>query len=225
MQRMISMVEENPVIPENWGKNKAGMQPDEPLDEETQAKATAIWEEAMAFAIEKSREMSDLGVHKQWANRITEPYQHIKVLVTATEWDNFFHLRDHGDAQDEIQHLAQIIKVALHNSTPKVLKAGEWHLPYVTEEEKEKYDINTLCKLSSARCARVSYNNFDGSNANAEKDLELFEKLAGSDPIHASALEHPCKASSTADARNFTPTNLKNFLQFRRIVEKDMLST
>ncbi|SPY08083.1 FAD-dependent thymidylate synthase [Oligella urethralis] len=226
VERMISKVEENPVIPEVWGKNKSGMQPDEPLDDKTQAKATAVWKEAMAFAVKQSREMAKLGVHKQWANRLTEPYQHIKVLVTSTEWGNFFHLRDHKDAQYEIQLLAKAIKEALNASKPKLLLHGEWHLPYVTQEERERFieDPETLCKLSSARCARVSYNNFDGTSANVEKDLELFEKLAGSNPIHASALEHPCRSAVFSDARNYLPTNFKNFLQFRRIVERELLN-
>lgn len=223
IERMLKMVEENPAMPMHWGKNKSGMQADVEIPKEEQDKAKAIWLEAAKNAVESSRQLLELGVHKQVANRVTEPFQYIKVLISTTELDNFYNLRDHPDAQPEIQALAQEMKKALKASKPTILKKGEWHLPYVTKEERETLDTDLLPKLSSARCARVSYNNFDGTNANVEKDLLLFDKLAGSDPIHASALEHPCKAMFGRDYHT-KPTNFRDFLQYRRIVEKQLES-
>ena len=40
-----------------------------------------------------------LNVHKQVANRLLEPFMWHTVIVTATEWDNFWNLRCHPDAQ------------------------------------------------------------------------------------------------------------------------------
>jgi hypothetical protein len=143
-------------------------------------------------------------VHKQHINRLLLPFSYQSKIITATEWDNFFRLRISEAAQPEIMELAANMRAAMTFSEPV---EREWHLPYVTVEERSSNDFEYLAKLSSARCARVSYNNHDGSTPDAEKDLELFNQLATrpytdkrgyvhdeDDPIHGSALEHAAKA-------------------------------
>jgi hypothetical protein len=51
-------------------------------------------------------------------------------------------------------------------------------------------------KVSSARAARVSYKTFDGKKPTIEKDLKLFDDLAGARPLHASPLEHQAMPNS-----------------------------
>jgi hypothetical protein len=134
--------------------------------------------------------MALVGAHKQIVNRLLEPFAHIRVVVTATEWENFYKLRRHPDAQPEIKALADAMWEAHQASTPKKLEAGEWHLPYVTAGEYVGYDDATLLKISTARCARVSYVAPGESTASVEKDLELYDRLVGSEPVHASPTEH-----------------------------------
>jgi hypothetical protein len=149
------------------------------------------------------RALHEAGYHKQIVNRILEPYAHIKVVITSSQWLNFFGLRLHKDAQPEIRELARLMHEAMMNSTPTRLEPGQWHLPYVTEEDREEAQIlahtlswdageywNRLIRASVARCARTSYLNYDGSKASIQKDLELYDKLVGSEPLHASPAEH-----------------------------------
>ena len=92
----------------------------------------SAWRLAANQAADIAEAMAAAGYHKQVVNRILEPFQWISVIVTATEWGNFFELRDHDDAQPEIRHLAVLMKHAMDASTPKFLNPGEWHLPYVS---------------------------------------------------------------------------------------------
>ena len=132
--------------------------------------------------------------HEEVVNRILEPFQLMRTIVTATEWSNFFHLRDHEDAQPEIRALAIAMREAMEASTPKRLSTGEWHLPYVLENETRLIREELLRMLSTARCARVSYLTHDGQEPNVKKDIELHDRLVVAKPIHAS---RPPRRSST----------------------------
>ena len=151
--------------------------------------ARAFWNAAAIAAASIAEKMNEFGLHKQVANRILEPFQLIDVVVSATDWDNFFALRDHPDAQPEIRDLAQVMKRAIDESTPKHMEPFDWHLPYVLDEERDR-PKSELVKISAARCARVSYKTFDGTNPKLEEDLTLFERLAKASPPHLSPLEH-----------------------------------
>ena len=131
------------------------------------------------------------AIHKQHLNRYIEPWMLQKKVVTATEWDNFFNLRLHPDAQPEIQELARCMKGAMDLVVPTKLRPGEWHLPYVTSDEyngSEEPSTEDAIKYSVARCARVSYLNHDKSNPDIVKDLALADMLAESG--HYSPFEH-----------------------------------
>lgn len=125
-------------------------------------------------------------VHKQHLNRYLLGFSWQHKVVTATQWDNFFKLRLHKDAQPEMRELARCMKEAMDASTPTRLKAGEWHLPYV--EKDRLWDIETAIKCSVARCARVSYLNHDNSTSNIDKDIVLADKLL--EAGHKSPFEH-----------------------------------
>lgn len=56
----------------------------------------------------------------------------------------------------------------------------------------------------------------DGTKPDLMKDLELFARLAGGSPIHASPLEHQAMALDDADARS---RNFKGWLQHREWFE------
>ena len=187
--KLLEMVKNDTVQPVYWGKNQAGMQASEEVDAETKEKALQEWKLAALNASKTAEKLLELGLHKQIANRILEPFMWAETIVTATEWDNFFKLRLHEDSQPEIQELARCMKEAMDNSEPVKSKI---HLPYITLDEMEDYvqglvttdsesiDIELykyFVPISAARCARVSYLNHDQSNPVIEKDLATAEKL------------------------------------------------
>lgn len=131
-------------------------------------------------------------LHKSVLGRYIEPFLWHKVIVTATDWDGFFAQRVSELAQPEIHHPAELMLQAYEESSPQTLTNGDWHLPYVTEEERARFDVLDCVKLSTARCARVSYLTHDGIY-DPSKDFILWDRLVEADPAHASPLEHPCR--------------------------------
>jgi thymidylate synthase ThyX len=216
--KMIEQVRTNPAMPIHWGKNQAGMQANEELAPLAQEGARQLWMQAARDAASTAHVMADMGLHKQVANRILEPFQYMHVIVTATEWDNFFELRDHPDAQPEIHALAKVMKYAFAESRPRLLHDGQWHLPYVTRQERLEHftDTDLLLKVSGARCARVSYLTHDGETPSIEKDVALYERLVGGVPLHASPIEHQATPLAEADMWS---GNFRGWLQNRKLVE------
>ena len=209
VERMIEDLRRDPAMPVYWGSNKPGMQAGEEIPEYGTYKgikisprglAAAEWLDALDCCISAAEKMVSLGLHKQIANRILEPWAHINVVCTATDYENFYALRRHADAQPEIKALADAMWEAQQASTPELLQPGDWHLPYVRQEDHElamafgnTMDgswLEVLKRISVARCARVSYLTHDGRQTTVEEDLKLFERLVGSQPLHASPAEH-----------------------------------
>lgn len=219
--KMIKQVRDEPVIPLHWGANQPGMQAKDEVPYPVMLTAIETWRMAAHHAATAAQSLSDLGVHKQVANRLLEPFQWMRAIVTATEWDNFFALRDHPDAEPHFQILAKEIRKQMDRSLP-VLRPGYpneqigWHLPYVSDDERQTYDVDTLCKVSAARCARVSYLTHDGENPKIDADLALYERLVGSVPMHASPIEHQAHAwvAETPLSGNFV-----GWVQYRKMKE------
>ena len=189
VKKLIEEVRNSPAMPIHWGKNQPGMQAHEELTAIRITSAKDFWRSAAWQAADYAEELANLGLHKQIANRVLSPFTWAHTLVTATEFSNFFALRRHEDAQPEIRALADAMHDAMQASKPENLKPGQWHLPYVLNSERNDYTLETCIKLSVARCARVSYEPFDG-NASVEKELERYELLVGAVPLHASPAEH-----------------------------------
>jgi len=197
VERMIQDVLDDPVVPVFWGKSQKGMQAVEELGELEKLIAMGAWLFARDKAVKEARNLSWAGAHKQVVNRLIEPWCHINVVVTSTEWANFFALRRHADAQPEMRALADAMWEARERSVPRPLKPGEWHLPYVAHEEAvASYVLDPEAwpsfpvRLSVARCARVSYLTHEGTKPEVAKDLALYDRLVGSAPMHASPAEH-----------------------------------
>ncbi|MFA6199105.1 MAG: hypothetical protein WC679_01700 [Bacteroidales bacterium] len=189
--KMLKQVWTNPAMPVKWAQNQSGMQAGGDLTGIRLSIVKFLWRLAGKVACIFAYLMIKCNLHKQWANRILEPWQWMTAIVSSTDFDNFFGLRISPLAQPEICELAICIKEAIDNSIPQFLLRGQWHLPYITENELRTYtDIEILKKISAARCARVSYLNQDKTSPILEKDIELCERLVQSDPIHASPFEH-----------------------------------
>lgn len=222
--KMIAQVQNDPAMPIYWGLNQPGMQASK--EHEDISTAQVWWKAAAIDAAASATLLNDLGLHKQIVNRVLEPFQWMHTIVTATEWDNFFELRCHPDAQPEFQVLACAIRTAMEDSAPVVRACermgwnGAWHLPYVLDDERASIATSTLTKLSAARCARVSYLKHDGTTPNIEDDLTLFERLVGGKPLHASPIEHQAWAAGAEDR------NSRNFFgwhQYRALFESGLM--
>ena len=219
VKKMIQMVRDEPAMPIHWGANQPGMQAKAEIQHVGVAKD--IWLRAARNAANIAEEMEQVGLHKQVANRILEPFQHIHVVLTATEYSNWFELRAHPDAQPEIQELAVQMGDLMYGNEPKILLPGQWHLPYVTKEDRLctinlGEDSEDLRKISAARCCRVSYLKHDGTAANLIDDLHLCDKLAGAKPIHASPFEHQATPLDNPDERS---GNFIGWRQYRKDIE------
>lgn len=143
-----------------------------------------------------------LNVHKQTANRGLEAYMSHTVIISATEWSNFWALRTHEDAQPEIRTIAKMAKELYDNNVPELLLDGQWHLPLLDEDERAAAAValandpenSYWLKVSAGRCARVSYLTHDGLR-DLSADVRLCERLVGSG--HMSPLEHVATPSTT----------------------------
>jgi thymidylate synthase ThyX len=204
VERMIADLRRDPAKPVFWGSNKPGMQAGEEVTGTARAIVEREWLYGMERAIQVAQQLMAAGLHKQIANRVLEPWAHINVVVTATEWDNFFALRRHADAQPEIKVLADAMWDTMQASIPEKMEEGEWHLPYITVAEKWQLvnmpdGVEFGRKISAARCARVSYLTHDGKRTSAEEDLALFDRLMGAAPLHASPAEHQAMADTRSE--------------------------
>ena len=191
VERLIKDVIDDPVYPSFWGKNEPGMQAREEHDAPVYLTGSsavdrdAAWKSARDYAIMHAKAFSEAGYHKQIVNRLLEPFSHINVVVTATEWENFFDLRRHADAQPEIKLLADAMWEAMNESEPIVLGYDSWHTPYVREP------VPQAQLISAARCARVSYKTHDGGEPDWDKDMRLSKQLI--EGKHMSPFEHQAR--------------------------------
>lgn len=246
VKAMHEQIKAAPAGPVYWGKNQAGMKAREEITTNDLADAKFMWQRAMEDALHWAWAMSDrVGLHKQIANRITEPWMTMKTVISGTEWANFFWLRDHPDAQPEIALLARRMREAYDASTPQLLQPGEWHLPYVKSARLSSGELIYLDNedlpitlqqaqfISASCCAQVSYRKSDDSLEKAEK---VFRMLIESEPAHASPVEHQATPMDLKTTGNYEPEtwepgvthvsansdlwsgNLRGWIQFRKLI-------
>lgn len=234
IEKMHQHIRDNPAMPIHWGKNQPGMQADEEIYDIKSARNN--WLVASDMAIHSARMLMMDGLHKQIANRVTEPFQTMKTVVTATEYENFFELRCHRDAQPEIRELALQMQDALANHNPLQLRVGDWHVPYVDRDNSNfevRYSVNgqpvTLKEakeISASCCAQVSYRNNDTST---EKGSSIYKRLIESKPAHLSPVEHQATPIPDNDIMYLGIThtdrhgqrwsgNFKGWIQLRQIL-------
>tara|TARA_R110000765_G_scaffold345721_1_gene435939 strand:- start:531 stop:1307 length:777 start_codon:yes stop_codon:yes gene_type:complete len=117
-----------------------------------------------------------------------------------------------GAGEIHIMELAECMYDSMNESTPKQLKAGDWHIPFgdrfdsgrvsdlvarfyesaaTAEDTYNKAAQEIMVKIATARCARVSYENFDGKDDYAA-DIKLYDRLATMG--HMSPFEHCAQA-------------------------------
>ena len=194
--------------PVYFGSKKAGMQAGDELVGEDLQYAKSTWESALHSMVHSAKILDECGVAKEVCNRLVEPFQLVKVVCTATDWENFFNLRLHPDADPNICMLAYKMYQAMQESEPVELKAGEWHLPFVDKLLDENLNLisygvshedvtygtmhkpvtlEQAIKLSAASCASVSYRT---EGMTLEKADKIFDMLIKAEVVHSSPLEH-----------------------------------
>lgn len=219
--KMIEQVETNPFMQLKVGKNIPGMQAKEYLEGEELEKFQAEWKRSAQLMAEQAKVLNSMGVHKQSINRILEPWQIMQTVVTTTNTDNFYELRIHEDAEPHINALATCMYNAQSESTPvKRVSVNDWHLPYISDEERATLPLEVLLACSTARCARVSYLTHEGKVPDVEADKILFERLVGSRPLHAS----PCEHQAYPNPIKGYVKNFNGWVQHRALIESNLWS-
>jgi hypothetical protein len=209
--KMIRTVWENPALPVSWGVNGSKMQAKGELTGWRRKLAEKLWRLDARIQCGFAWVFNKLGLHKQIANRVMEPFSHITVLATATDWGNFFNLRAHPDAQPEFQELTyQMLQAYVGDHPKKLLAEGEWHLPFYYLAYDPLLGEESLLKVNTARAARLSYLTFDGEFA-PEKDYQLHDNLVKSG--HWSPFEHALCARGD-DKRS---GNVRGYIQYRKL--------
>lgn len=229
VEKMLQRVKDDPYIPEIWTTNQKGMQGKVITDPEHIEEATQEWLIARDYVVRSAERMMEIGIHKQTTNRLLEPFMWHTVIVTATEWSNFFNLRTHTDAHPAIQNTARAMLKIYEESTPMKLDWNDWHLPFIRSDDwvdllnlgimGPEDDPNLFAnKVSSARCARVSYLTHDGIR-DLSKDIELHDRLLSAG--HMSPFEHPAQAMYR-NGQNRYPSNFAYpWVQYRKTIPNE----
>lgn len=212
VEKMVARVLEDPYVPTHWGKNQRGMRADEDVDEVSQSLANNHWLLARDSAVAYTKSLLQDGIHKQITNRLLEPFMWHTALVTATEWSNFFHLRDNKDAHPDFRDLAHAMRELYEKGEPEEIDYGEWHLPLIGPED---YDSafeqnlqggdsnelqNLMAKVSVGRCARVSLDKHNDGEP-IEKTIARCETMLSAG--HMSPFEHVARAMTEHELRLF----------------------
>ena len=115
-----------------------------------------------------------------------------------------------------------------------MLKAGQWHLPYVhtyfedgkqrftSQADEKEVSLMTAVKISSSCVAQVSYRKLDDS---LEKAMKVYDMLNlpvngvyPDDPPHFSPTEHIAKAGD-CDVQLSGNFHTDDFIQYRKVLE------
>lgn len=244
-QAIIDQVDSDPWGPLHWGANEKGMQATQELSQDDLDRAKIRWKNCAIMAAAGAKALMDLGLHKQVVNRVLEPYTYIDVVVTSSNYANWFALRDHKDADPTIRDLAARMLEEHNRTPPKYLNWDDYHLPFIVPGDANnvinqltcngtlrkvptKEEINNLLmKVSAARCARTSYKAFDGTVATIDQDLDLFNKLVTADLVHASPTEHQAWPDMSRNGKWLNEElhgNFKGWCQFRKTIPNEYIS-
>lgn len=134
------------------------------------------------------------------------------IFITELDWLKV----NKGQAEIHMMALAECIWDAYNESTPKVLKEDEWHIPFVDKmdfmklgEASAGYYTNggklltpstSAVAVSVAMAARTSYTVVGEEKAIKYEDLiALHDRLTSQDPPHSSPLEHCARVMSNEE--------------------------
>jgi|ERR1035437_3645345 thymidylate synthase ThyX len=222
--KMIQKVKDDPFIPTYWGANQKGMQANDEINALDRGFAKDTWLAHRDEAIASVESLIELNIHKQLANRLLEPWLWHTVIVTATDWSNFFGtveangLRDNPMAQPEMQRIASMMKTIYYGEHHiQLLKDDEWHMPLMPDinDLKFAYTKDEIKNISVARCARVSYLTHDKIR-DVQSDLTLHERLISAP--HLSPFEHVALPIAKDCDPNRYIGNFLGWMQYRKFI-------
>ncbi len=210
VKRMREMCMHTPITPHIWGQNQKGMQSFELVPEAKQPEVERIWKQGARYAAEMSEKLEKLGLHKQWANRPMEAFLPTTVIFSATQLGNFFNLRAHVAALPDFGQAAYQVLQAVHNSTPRPIAWGDWHIPFsdrMPQVNGCELELGERLKVATARCARLSYLTYDGL-IDVVADFRIHDDLATNG--HWSPFEH------CAMAQPWVPQAFKDLQEYAK---------
>lgn len=225
-EKLLERVQRHPFIPK-FNKRVKGMGVGEALDHEAQKVAVDLWKTARNNAIESVQKLNHLDIDKSRVNRLLEPFMWHTAIISGTEWDNFFALRNNPDAQPEFGTIASMMQELLDTEEPYHMDYGEWHLPLIHREDYAAFghiwpefglwtgDWDSLKKISVGRCARVSYLTHDGKRDHSA-DIELHDRLKSSG--HMSPFEH---VAAPLKSVNGWSGNFYGWMQYRKTIRNE----
>jgi hypothetical protein len=131
--------------------------------------------------------------------------------LTDLEWLQ----RNKGQAEIHFMDLAEKMYDALNESTPDVLKEGEWHIPFQEEiwKGKQAEKLEDVIKMSCAMTARVSYTTInDNEVLTLEKAKNIYDKCVKSG--HFSVVSHCAKCMAYEEYENWYKGFMKTTYYF-----------
>ncbi len=223
-RKILEQVISDPVVPVWFGKNQPGMSAREELAGWRFTLTRRAWLAARWPMIAIVWLLLKIGLHKQLANRLLSPWQWVTLLVTGTEWENFFALRCHPDAQPEMRRIAEIMRDAMAESSPRLLKAGYWHLPLLEDvsnpngkwfETVDDYESaeRTACMVSASRCARFSIL--------SDKRETILAEVNKADRLYAAGHMSPFEHQAQSLATNERVANFRGWRSFRSTIPNE----
>ena len=235
---MIRAVWNDMFVPKYIGSKKKGMVAGPEITGIKRTLAQYAWKLAGYSACLFAYGLTKLGVSKQIAGRVLEPFSWVTQIVSASAVNNFLHLRNHPDAEPHFARLARLMQDQVEEATSEfafmecadlntmegcdlinmgtlqILEPYEWHIPFI--KPSEKYGTEVAKRISAARCARSSYTLLgSGRETTMSEDLALCERLFGGNPKHLSPIEHQAQAMTTGEYY----ANFSGFKQFRLEIE------
>jgi hypothetical protein len=239
VEKMLKKVKDDPFVPTYWGKNQKGMQAEREVTEREAAMAADEWLLQRDYAISGAEALLALGIHKQLTNRLVEPWLWHTIVCTATEYSNYFGLRDNRQAAPEIRDSAHAAHELYKKNEPQLIEDGGFHLPYVSGPDYDLkklvdrgFTMKQLCEVSIGRCAAVTYLNQENV-ADPEADIDrAVKRLLPSG--HMSPFEHPAESLSRERWRKIAYAqaeawieervpmgNFWGWLQYRKTIENE----
>jgi len=202
-EKIIDRVRKEPFVPETFNERVKGMGVGNPMTDLAADNCRNYWLAASRDAVWHAHELNREGLDKSRANRLMEPFVWMTTIITATDWENFFALRDHPEAQPEFRIIAGMLREQMNAHEPIELEPDEWHLPLVNYEDefceaKETKHWEYFAWVSAGRCARSSYDKIHDPETKAES-YSRAEKLKGAG--HMSPFEHQARPFSLAEMK------------------------
>lgn len=213
IEAMLKKARTDPYVPIHWGKNQKGMQAEEDISPDDAHVASMIWRDALTCAARHVEELAGISggrfsVHKQITNRLLEPFMWHTAVITATEWSNFFHLRDHKAAHPDFRDLAAAMHELYRKHEPTEIGYKSWHLPYIDDNDPlwAEAEIERICRISVGRCARVSFDRLHEEET-SEKAKARCDMMR--DAGHMSPFEHVARPMSVYELELFKQKKLR----------------